>query len=274
MARTLAQWRTIIIDKKNSESNLAGVDSSSAVAEWSLWVDVVAFCAFFLDGLFDSFKSAVNALLAADKSHTLGWYVTKAKAFQYGVSLPADTDVYAVVPPADDSVLIVSSAAAIELPETSKVRLKVAKGEPGDLSALGTDQLNALRTYMGRIKDAGVRLEVTSSAADTLKLGVELFYDPLIIAADGSRIDGTASTPALDAINAFLADMPFNGVFVLNDLIDAVEAVEGLVICRVITATGIYATFETTITAKYTPDAGYMAVDEVYFAANVIYTPN
>ena len=194
MARTRAQWKAIIAEKMATEPALGGLTSTSAVAEYTLWVNVASLLAMMLEQLFELFKGDVDTVINAQSAHTLQWYVTKAKAFQYGVLLPADSDVYEVVPPLDEAVLIVSSAAAVENASINKVRLKVAKGEPGALEALVPDELTALRAYIHRVKDAGVRVEVTSGDADDLKLDLTVYYDPLVLNADGERLDGTSTT--------------------------------------------------------------------------------
>jgi hypothetical protein len=75
MARTVAQWHTILINAKASESALSGLTSTSAVAIWRLMLYVVAVAMNVLDNLFDLFKADVLGLLATKKAHTLKWYV-------------------------------------------------------------------------------------------------------------------------------------------------------------------------------------------------------
>jgi len=274
MAKTIAQWIADIKARKESTAALSGLTSTSNVAEWKLWTDIAGWLAHTVDSLFDALKVDIDAKIAAEMPHTLKWYVTKAKAFQYGVTLPADTDVYAVVPPEDEGVLIISSAAAVEIAVFNKVRLKVAKGAVGALEALSVGELAAFSTYMSRIKDAGVRLQCTSGDADVLRLKLNVYYDPLVIDADGERLDGTDATPVKGAINAYLSSLPFDGIFILNDMIDAVEATDGIKICHVENAQANYAaTPFVPVPVKYTPDAGYMVIDEGYFDTNITYIP-
>jgi len=223
-----------------------------------------------LEQLFDAHKSEVAGIIAAGKPHTLQWYVTKAKDFQFGVALPPDSDVYALVPPATPSVLVVQFAAAVEL--TNLVRIKVAKLTAGVLGPLSTLELTAFTTYMGRIKDAGVRLQCTSDVPDTFQPAMIVYYDPLVLDATGARLDGTAASPVKDAVNAFLDSLPFNGVFVLNNFIAAMQAVPGIIIADEVSVQAFYGIVPpVVIAAKYVPDAGYMALDNTWFATNVSY---
>ena len=195
-----------------------------------------------------------------------------AKAFQYGIALPADSDVYAVVPPADPTVLIISNVAAVEL--VNLIRIKVAKLVSSSLAPLSSGELTAFTAYMAKIKDAGVRLQCTSGNADNLQLALNIFYDPLILNADGSRVDGTETTPILDAMNSFLDNLPFNGVFMLNSMIAALQAIPGVIIGQPVTVQANYgATPYLSITTQYVPDAGYMKLDATYFNANITYAP-
>ena len=195
-----------------------------------------------------------------------------AKAFQYGIALPADSDVYAVVPPVDPTVLIISNAAAVEL--VNLIRIKVAKLISSSLAPLSSGELTAFTAYMAKIKDAGVRLQCTSGNADNLQLALNIFYDPLILNADGSRVDGTETTPILDAMNSFLDNLPFNGVFILNSMIAALQAIPGVIIGQPVTVQANYgSTPYLPVTTQYVPDAGYMKLDATYFNANITYAP-
>jgi len=270
MARTIAQIQQQIIDTKNADPILSTyVWSDSRVAIWRLWTYVVAVCIWTLESLFDYHKSEVEGIIAAQKPHTLQWYVSKAKLFQYGMTLPPNSDSYAV-PSTDPLVAIVKYAAAVELP--NMIRVKVAKETGGSLASLSAPELSAFAAYMNRIKDAGVRLQPTSDNPDNLQLVLTIYYDPLVLTSTGARIDGSSTTPVLTAINNFLTSLPFNGVFVLNNLIAALQAVDGVRIGQVLSAQANYAaTPYVPIPVKYTPDSGYMALDETYFSANITY---
>ena len=273
MARTIAQIQASIVAAKAADATLSGLTSTSNTALWLLWTWVVATVQYALEVNFDNHKAEVQGIIATQKPHTLEWYATMAEAFQYGVALPADTDVYGVVPPADPTVLVVSYAAVVEL--NNYLRLKVATLTAGVLGPLSSGQLSSLSTYMHQIKDAGVRLQITSSAGDVFQPVIAIYYDPLILKSDGTRIDGTAATPVVDAINAFLANLPFNGLFVYNSFVAALQAVDGVVIADVSDARAYFTgppPYQSCM-VQYQPDSGYLVLDVSYFNANVTYLP-
>jgi len=271
MARTIAAIQQQIISIKDADPVLGTYTwSSSKVALWRLWTFVVATCMWTLEQLFDYHKNEITGIIATQKPHTLQWYVMMAKRFQYGVSLPGDSDTYTLIA-SDPTITVVQYAAAVEL--VNLVRIKVAKQAGTALSGLTTGQLTAFAAYMNRIKDAGVRLQITSGNPDSLQLAVAIYYDPLVLSSTGERLDGADSTPVLRAINQFLTTLPFNGLFVLNNLILALQHVDGVSIANVLSAQANYAaTPYVPITVEYVPDAGYMVLDEAYFNLNITYT--
>jgi len=251
MARTIADIQQTIIAAKNADTTLAGLNSSSATAIWLLWTYIVAVCHWTLENLFDAHRKEVADLLEASRPHTLQWYVPRAKQYQHGDTLPPDSDVYAT-PTTDPAVRIIQFAAAAEL--TTLVRIKAATLAGGTLAPLTSGQLTAFAAYMQQIKDAGVRLQVTSGSPDVLRVAVRIYYDPLVLDSSGARLDGTAATPVKNAVKQFLTTLPFNGLFILNSLVGAIEAVEGVRIAEIVLAEATYASLPfTPVTVEYLP---------------------
>ncbi len=263
MARSIATIKTLITTQYVSQMAAVGytVDPTtwSAVSIERLFIYVIAFCTNILEQLFDKHTADVNALIASDKTHTTQWYATKAKAFQLGYTLVQDQDNY------DNSLLTDAQVAASKIvayasvtEENEGLNLKVAK-DTGDLVPLTNTEITAFSAYMKQIKDAGVFLTIISQAADSLKLHAGIVYNPQVLDANGvSIIDG--STPVVDAINNYLKNLPFNGVFAPQDLTDAVQKVDG-VIYFTPTYIGVSSDGGTTynpIAVKYIPASGYV----------------
>lgn len=276
MARTIAQIQQQIIDAKEADTSLSDLDSTSKVAVWRLWTYVVAVCIWTLENFFDVHKSEVATTIAKQKPHTLQWYVEMAKKFEYGHELPDDSDVYV---PVDESAVfrIVTHASATE--EPNMVRMKVAKGMAGALVPLdntfASPQLRAFKEYMHRIKDAGVRLDISSREADGLKLTLTIYYDPLVLNGAGQRLDNPSVKPLVAAIDDYLKNLPFNGLFIVNRLIDAMENADGIRIAMVdglvISTADEPAGTGVDTSVKYTPLAGYMNFLEL--ASSFTYIP-
>src|SRR5690606_27704953 len=115
---------------------------------------------------------------------------------------------------------IITNAAAVKtiISGAGALRLKAVRTEGTNLVPLTEDQLIALTAYMSLIADAGTTVICTSGPADDLKLTIDIYYDPLVLAADGSMLDGTDPSPVQTAIENYLKSIKFNGSLVLTYL--------------------------------------------------------
>lgn len=260
MARTIAQIQQSIIDAKNSDSTLSGLTSTSNTAIWLLWTWVVATVIFSLEMLFDSHKSEVQTILDNQKPHTIKWYASKAKLFQFGDVPAPDTDYYV---PINTGHQIVAYAACTEI--SNYLQLKVAKSDSGNLVPLDAIiEVPAFAEYINIIKDAGVRVVIISLDGYKLVITGTIYYNPLMLDSAGERLDSTSNTPVFDAITAYLQSIPFDGIFVFNRMVEAILAVEGVVIANITDAQASAAVatppyFNCMI--KYNSPSGYLILD-------------
>ncbi|RFM32267.1 nucleotidyltransferase [Chitinophaga silvisoli] len=265
MARTITEIQDDIISRVAGTAELSTLNSSSRVAVWRLWTYIVAVSIWALENLFDLHKTEVTNLINEKAPHSLRWYANKAKDFQYGSELAYEEDYYDNSTLSDDQVAeqkIIAFSAVVE--QSKGLRLKVARIVDGDLNALTAQQLESFETYMNRIKDAGITpLVVESLPPDNLKLELIIYYNPLVLGSDGSRLDGTNPDPVGNRIRDYLKNLPFNGTLVLAYLVDALQQVDGVVIPHIVQAQAKYGTLAySAIPVMYNPDAGYLRVQE------------
>lgn len=265
MARTITEIQDDIISRVAGTAELSALNSSSRVAVWRLWTYIVAVSIWALENLFDLHKTEVTNLINEKAPHSLRWYANKAKDFQYGSELAYEEDYYDNSTLSDDQVAeqkIIAFSAVVE--QSKGLRLKVARIVDGDLNALTAQQLESFETYMNRIKDAGITpLVVESLPPDNLKLELIIYYNPLVLGSDGSRLDGTNPDPVGNRIRDYLKNLPFNGTLVLAYLVDALQQVDGVVIPHIVQAQAKYGTLAySAIPVMYNPDAGYLRVQE------------
>jgi hypothetical protein len=228
MARTIAQIQATIIADIQADSTLAAkLTSTSRTAIWRLWAYIVAVQVWLLENTIDQHTAEVEAMIAAKVPHTLRWYATKAKAFQYGSTLVGEGyDNSGLTDEQITALQVVKQAAAVE--SNGRLVIKIATNTNGNLTKLPTPQYNAFVEYIAQVKDAGVALDVINFEGDRLRLSVSVFYDPLVLDANGARLDGTDATPVRTAILNFLKVVPFNALFVRTALVDAVQQVSGV----------------------------------------------
>lgn len=272
MARTITDIHADITNTLVTE--MAAINITINPATWSkanllrLITYIVAVCQWTIEQLQDTHKAEVNEIIATKKPHSLRWYAEKTKAFQLGFNLVPEQDYYDNTGIDDDVVeasKVVKYASVVRQQRPNGrffLRIKAATTKGTDLAKLETEHLNALTEYINRIADAGVDVEVGSTDAEQLKLGLTIYYNPLILAANGSRLDGTDPYPVPNAIRAYLKNLPFNGLFVLAHLVDALQAVEGVVIPNLTSCSmtkGALGFFS--VDVEETPDSGYISID-------------
>lgn len=224
----------------------------------SLLFFVVASAIFVVETLMDGLRTDVNTALSLRLTHNRQWYINIAKAFQYGDALVGDTDKYAVTDPLKQ---VVSYAAVDEQDGTLILKVATLSGEA--LSGLTSQQLIAFTSYMSKVKDGGVKINIISSAGDDLRLTVKIDYDPMVLDANGKLLSDPSTEPAKETMLTHIRNLPFNGEFTPMALVDALQVTEGIVIPTIESAESKYALNDwATIDAKFKPVAGYCVLQD------------
>lgn len=264
MARTIEDIFNELLVAKEGQPELDSLNSTSRVAVWRLLLYIVAVGMWTLEKLFDLHLAEVRNAIATEKRGTVQWYAEMAKKFQYGDVLVADQDYYDNTGADEDTVAakkIVSYAVATE--SGSSIRIKIAKINVEELAPLTVTELGAFQTYMHQIKYAGIFLSYVNSPADKLKLGLKIYYDPLVLDATGKRIDGTNDTPVQDTIDDYLKNkIGFAGYYIPNELVDALQQVDGVKLPVITESKACYGLLPFEDTGDmYLADAGYLRIN-------------
>jgi hypothetical protein len=250
----------------------------SGVSVISIIIYIVAYAHYVLERIFDTHRSEVESIIADMKPHTLRWYGWVALRFRFGSDLLPDSTEFNNLKPdktpkTDDEIaaeMIVRYVSVVF--RNNKLLIKAATEDAaGNLQSLNPQQMTAFQTYMEKIKDAGVRLDFLSEPAENLKLNIDIYYNPLVLNADGSRVDGTNDTPVVTAIKNYLKNIRFDGMVILAHIVDELQKIEGITIPEITQAAYRYGqlnwiTFET----KRQPISGYMIIDEQDINLNYI----
>jgi hypothetical protein len=286
MARKLSDIYTALIAEKVAQATLNGLEpaidshqtlltdltTQSKVASWRLMLAVVAVGIWVHEQLWDVAKAELIDLADKAQAGTLRWYREQCLLFQFGDSLQwlDGKYKYFIITPANQ---IVQRAACVEA--GGNLIIKVAKLVAGVVTPLDFTELAAFTTYINQIKYAGTVTQVVSAAADLLKLQYKVYYNPLVMAADGTLLSDGVSKPAEEAINNFITNLPFNGRLNLSAIDDAVQAATGVLDVSRTLAEAKYGIIPyAAITDYYYPNAGYLNIDPAYpLAANITYIP-
>jgi hypothetical protein len=274
MARPISDIYDEIIAEKNSVSNLSGytpindswqnflnaLTSGSRVAIWRMWSYLMAYAIHVHEKVFDTFKAKVQAIAAKAVPATTRWLRDQVLKFQYGYTLQYIDNQYQYSQD-DPSAMIVKRAAVVE--GAQNVLIKAAKLDNNDLpTPLSTNELTSLEQYCNEIKPAGLKINVTSFDPDFVKVVAEVWYDPLVLASDGSLLTDPNVFPVEHAIKAYMQDLAFNGELFLTELQDAMQQAEGVVDPRLKTVEAKYGNLNyQTIIRTYVANAGYLKID-------------
>lgn len=283
MSRTVAEIKQSMVDQKNSESELAGLTSTSQTALWNLIFFICAVAIKVMEDLFDVLTDQVEERKLEIPVGVLQWYAAESLEFQFGdtlvftdtfvnsdgetITLQGKNLVYAVED--DDKKIVALAAADIS---NGLVVIKAA-GLDGTvakkLEDIEAGSLAAFTSYWVDKRFAGTAISIISVDPDLLKAYYDITYDPQLLAADGSLLSAPATFPVEDAIDAFLQtfqSVNFNGIMRVLNLTDAIQGAQGVINAVATdvqgkTASGSYVDILATSAQEYQALAGYMKID-------------
>ena len=275
MARTKEEIMSSMLTAKENDSILSRL-TGSAVAIWRLIIYIITDAIYNHELIFDEHKKEVDDIVTNKTPHRPAWYANKARLFQFGHELVPDKDYYDNSHLTEDEIessRVVKYAVAVQSRDKSIMFLKVATDDAAGMRVpITPDQLIALRAYFEEISDAGVFIEFINEPADEMKLNIDIYYNALILDSRGTRLDGTADTPVQDAIRNYLMNLPFNGTYTNQKLIDTLQQVDGVEIAELIYAKsrfGAYIEF-TEINAREVAHSGHYTVSDNNLTLNFI----
>ncbi len=234
MARSIGVIYDQIIEEKQNKPALDGLlpadessvdllddlTSDSKVAVWRLWAYIVALIIHTHEVMWDVFKIDIEAIVQAAATGTPRWYRDQVLKYQHGDSLVYLNQKYQYNP-IDEDARIVKSCAINER-SNGTIFIKVAKDDGSDgLTKLTTSEINALTSYVNKIKFAGAKTAVYTNDADLLTINYDLYYDPIV------PLD-TLISNIESAVKKHLSNLDFDGVLNVNKFTDVLQSVTGV----------------------------------------------
>ena len=210
-----------LLPASDSASNLlSDLTSDSKVAIWRLWAYTMAVAIWTHEELWGLFKIEVELLVSQVPTGTPRWYQERVFDFQFGDDLVYLDGKYQYVE-IDEAAKVVKRC-AIEERSDGVVLIKTAKEESNIVVPLSTPEIDALRSYLQKVKFAGTRLAVISFDADQLNIQYNIYYDPIIPLSE-------AQANVQTAVDTYFANLPFNGKVSVTKLTDAVQLAGGVI---------------------------------------------
>ena len=216
MARTIDEIKTAIKNDLNGSLTL----SSSAVAEWRLWVNVVAVAIYSFELILDAFKRDIELSTEKITPGTLKWYIEMCYRFQNGYELTFDSNTALLYYTVDDAAAKIIAVAAVTEVEGTVV-LRVAKKQNNKVMPLNSDELMNFKNYIDAVKFAGVKVSVMSSTEDLIRYNVVVYYDPVLPLT-------LVRQRCSSALSEFMTALDFGAVIYPQRFIDALMNIDGV----------------------------------------------
>lgn len=289
MARTFEQHYNRMVQFKEQLSTLQGLtpdpdsfdqlnndlQSTSPVSNWRMYLSAAAYSSYSNEVLFDEILDEIENRLEDQGIGQPNWYARKALEFRYGHSLQFIDEKYQYNQTAlnDAQALIVKRASAVV--EAGKVRIKAAKLNNNDEPiALSTPEVDGLSDYIQTLHPVGIPFAVISTSGDELRVWFDAYFDPQVLNSSGELLTDTSIKPLEQAVNDYIRNLDFGGVFNINELIDRCQQARGIVDPRLQKAEarqtgGSFTTlFDVTGSGpvapkNYVPQAGYLRIDQL-----------
>lgn len=231
-AREVSEIQKTLNEAQAAETELAVFNSTSQTSLFGKFKYIFAVCSNLVEQLFDLFTIDNEAEIAKAAPGSDGWIQKKILEFQYNATNPQVTEIDAnFVPnyPVVDTTLCIISRASVKTGPNKTCLIKVATGDPP--APLSGPQLTSLNGYINNsgspttngkgIGFAGVKYSVSSSNPDLLLVSGELIYD--------GQFSSVIEANVVTAINKYLSEIPFDGIFRVNRMIDYIQAVPGVI---------------------------------------------
>ena len=197
--------------------------STSATAEWRIWVSIFAYAIWLFEVVMDVFRADVENQLSKKQPGTKEWYSEKALAFQNGHTLTVDEWGVVKYAAIDTEAQLVKRAAVTEASGTVTIKVAKINSETNELEPLNltTGEYLNFQRYMDAVKFAGTAVEYRSLPADMIEYSISVYYDPLYLPAD-------VETRLIASLQAFRTTMGFDARFYKSDFVNVVQAVPGV----------------------------------------------
>ena len=244
----------------DQQTLLADLNTSSKVAEHRLWLFLFSVLSWMQFNRFKSHRTEMEAIAAAHPWRTEQWWVDVVKTFQFGYSLGFvnNRPAYAVM---DEAARVVKRVACVS-GGGGNVKIKIA-GDGTALDALTVPGVEAGVTgFVHMLQGPGLDIDIVALKADKLRMSAMAYVNPLVIGPTGESILAPGTYPVEEAVNAYLAAIPFNGTMSLTKLKDAVQEVEGVNDIVITSAIGIQGTNTYIITRLFPTVSGWMLEDD------------
>ncbi len=237
-------------------SELAGLNNASLQSIYKQIAGSVAYCIYVFELLFKRQTEDINKVIDTSYVGTRPFIARKCYAYQHGMLLEEtffNSGIY-VYPTIDTELQIIKRVGINS--DSGQVNILVAKEVGGEIVVLTEPERLGLVDYLKKFKIDGIAYLVKSIDADKLTLTMIVYYS-----ASADLLLVKAQVEA--AIENYIANIDFNGIFYTNKLIDAIQAVKGVsgAQAKVQSIVSVAGAIVTNVDQEHRAVAGYFAID-------------
>ena len=224
MERTVEEIYQAIVAEKNTrlELNELNSDLKVSILNGIFWTVSAAIKTF--ENILNTYTYDISETLKNRINGTPSYYINALLKYQHGDKLQVRDDglgfKYNAV---DDTKKIITQASYQEdtNPDSydTKLILKVAKGEKGNLKPLDEDELMQVTAYVNQIKFAGTTTEVVSKKGDILIPRLTVYYD-------GALSEESMRENIEDALHTYIMETKFNSAIYTSEIIQKITSVD------------------------------------------------
>lgn len=224
MSRTIKDIYTEAIAERNKRMELTEFNSDSKLSIMNGLTWVVAAIIHSFETLLDVFAVDISNTINNRINGTPVYYTNALLQYQKGDTLSVREDGLAFgYSNIDETKRMITQVSYTESVDDhnldSKLILKIATGEKGNLTAISKEELVPISSYINKIKFAGTRVEVVSYEGDVLVPIVTVFYD-------GAIPEAEIYTKIEDKLKLYIMNTPFDSSVYVSRIIEAIRSTE------------------------------------------------
>lgn len=224
MSRTIKNIYTEAITERNKRMELTEFNSDSKMSIMNGLTWVVAAIIHSFETLLDVFAVDISNTINNRINGTPVYYTNALLQYQKGDTLSVREDGLAFgYSNIDETKRMITQVSYTESVDDynldSKLILKIATGEKGNLTAISKEELVPINSYINKIKFAGTRVEVVSYEGDVLVPMVTVFYD-------GAIPEAEIYTKIEDKLKQYIMNTPFDSSVYVSRIIEAIRSTE------------------------------------------------
>lgn len=224
MSRTIKDIYNEAIQERNKRLELKEFQSNSKVSIMNGITWAVAAVIHSFETLLDVFAIDISQVINQRVNGTPHYYVNALLQYQKGDELVVRKDGLAFgYADVDETKRIISQVSYTESTDNinldSKLILKVAGGTKGNLSALPSDELPPINSYINKLKFAGTRIEIISRDGDVLIPRVQVYYD-------GAVPEAEVYDSLEEKLNNYIMAIPFDSSIYTSKIVESLRSAE------------------------------------------------